>query len=129
MDRFTEELNRASHALLDAEVRLRTVIAQRTQLEKQIAILTAVEANLEENIRVLKQTDVIIDAKEYKKAISDLATARVRRSFLRVDRENCLKIEGHAEFVHEKAKTEYERIFNMIHNPPNNVIPGNFGKK
>jgi hypothetical protein len=129
MDRATEDLNKASHALLDAEIRLRTVVAQRTQLEKQIAILTAVEANLEENIRVLKQKDAIIIASEYKKAISDLATARVRRSFLRVDRENCMKIEGHAEFVHEKAKAEYDRLFNMIHNPPNNVIPGNFGKK
>lgn len=129
MDKTTDELNKASHVLLDAEVRLKTVVSQRIQLEKEIALLTAVEANLEENIRVLKQKDAIIVASEYKKATSDLNTARVRRSFLRVDRENVLKIEGHAGFVYEKARADYEHIFSMIHNPPNNVIQGNFGKK
>lgn len=129
MDRATEELNRASHVVLDAEIRLRTIVVQRQQIEKEIAILAFVEANLEENIRILTRKHAIVMASEYKKAVSDLKTARSRRAFLRIDRDNCLKVEKHAEVVYENAKAAYERAFELLHNPPNNVIVGNFGKK
>lgn len=129
MDKRTEELNKASHVLLDAQVRLQTIQAQRLQLEKDIAILLAVEANLEENIRVLKRKRAIVMASEYKKSRTDLNTCKARQAFLRVDRENVLKVEKHAEVGYEKARQEYERIFEMIHNPPNNVIEVDFRSK
>lgn len=129
MDKRTEELNKASHVLLDAQVRLQTVRAQRLQLEKDIAMLVAVEANLEENIRVLKRKRAIVVASEYRKSRIDLGTCRTRMAFLRVDRENVLKVEKHTENVYEKAKADYERLFELIHNPPNNVIYVEFGRK
>lgn len=129
MDKAQDDLNKSSHVLLDAEVRLNTVRVQRQQLEKEIALLTMVEANLEENIRVLKRKRVIVMVNDFKKARSDLSTCRTRRAFLRVDRENCLKVERHAEAIYEKARAEYEQAFDRLHNPPNNVIYGNFGRK
>jgi hypothetical protein len=122
MDKATEDLNKASHVLLDADVRLKQVQAQRLQLEKEIALLNMIEANLTENIRVLQRKRVIVMVHEFRKALTDLNTARTRLAFLRVDRENVLKIERHTEMVYEKIKADYERCFDRLHNPPNNVI-------
>lgn len=129
MDKATEELNRCSHILLDAEVRLRTINVQVQQFEKEIALLTVVEANLVENIRVLKKKHVIVTSGEYKKAITDLGTARTRIAFLRMDLESYLKIEKNCEVLYEEAKADYEKAFNLINNPPNNVVKVDFGRK
>lgn len=125
----TEDLNKASHVLLDAQVRLQTVQSQILQLEKEIALLNMIEANLEENIRVLKNRRYVVSAMEFKKSSNDLNAVQVRRSFLRVDRENCLKIEKHAQIMYDKSKTEHERLFELIHNPPNNVIQVDFTRR
>lgn len=122
MDRATEELNKASTALVDSQHRLNQVQAQRLQLEKEIALLNMIEANIAENIRVLQRKRVIVMVTEFRKALNDLNTARSRRAFLRVDRENVLKVERHTETVYLKAKADYEKAFEMLHNPPNNVI-------
>lgn len=129
MDKDQENLNRASHVLLDAEVRLRTISVQIQQLDKEIAILTVVEANLQENIRVMKRKRVTVRVEDYKKARSDLNTARTRRAFLRVDRENSLKAERHAEMLYGKAKEEYDKAYDRLKNPPNNVLYVDFGRK
>lgn len=129
MDKATEDLNKASHVLLDAEVRLNQIVAQRRQLEKEIALLNMIEANLEENIRVLKRRRTIVTVSDYRKATSDIGTARTRRAFLRVDRENVLKVENHAERGYNEAKANYERCFELLHNPPNNVIQVDFSRR
>lgn len=129
MNKATEELNKASHVLLDAEIRLRTVNSQRLQIEKEIAILAFVEANLEENISILRRKRAIVMAHEYKKAMADLNTARNRRALLRIDRDQCLKVEVNTEKEYEKAKAEYELAFERLHNPRSNVIKVNFGSK
>lgn len=123
MDRAQEDFNKASHVLVDAEVRLKQVQAQRLHLEKEIALLNMIEANLDENIRVLQRKRVIVMVHEFRKAMADLNTARSRRAFLRVDRENVLKVERHTQTAYDKAKADYERAFDLLHNPPNNVIP------
>ncbi len=129
MDKTQEDLNKASHVLLDAEVRLNTIRIQRQQLERDIATLTMVEANIEENMRVLKRKYVAVMIFEFKKARDNLNTARTRRAFLRVDRENVLKVERQAETVYEKARLDYEKVFDLLHNPVNNVVYVDFGRK
>jgi chromosome segregation ATPase len=129
MDKATEDLNKFSHVLLDAQVRLQTVQAQVLKLDKEIAILTMIEANLEENIRILKRRRAIVMASEFRKSTNDLNTCKTRMAFLRVDRENTLKNEKYADDIYQKAKTEYERLLDIVQNPPNNVIYVNFGRK
>lgn len=129
MDKATEDLNRASHVLLDAQVRLQTIQAQILKIDKDLAMLTMVELNLEENIRVLKRRRAIVMASEYKKSLSDLNTCKTRMSFLRVDKENILKNEKHADTIYRKAREEYDRLLYLVHNPPNNVIYVDFGRK
>ena len=129
MDKATEDLNKSSHVLLDAQVNLQIIQAQILKIDKDLAMLTMVKANLEENIRVLKRRRAIVMASEFKKSVNDLGTCETRMAFLRVDRENILKNEKYADGVYQKAKTEHERILDLIQNPPNNVIYVDFGRK
>lgn len=129
MDKATEDLNKASHVLLDAQVKLQQVQAERLRLDKDIATLTMVEANLDENVRVLKRKRMIVMVHDFKKASTDLGTCRTRLAFLRVDRQNIIKIENHADAVYNKAKAEYEKLFELMHNPPNNVIEVDFTRR
>jgi len=129
MDKASEDLNKASHTMLDAQVKLQQTQAERLKLDKEIALLNMIEANLEENIRVLKRKRLIVMVNDFKKASNDLNTARTRRAFLRVDRENVIKVEKHAQDLYDKAKAHYEHCFQMLHNPPNNVIQVDFTRR
>lgn len=129
MDKAAEELNKISHILLDTEIRLNTATIQVQDLDRQIALLNSLEAHLEENISTLKSMRATVMASEYKKAKYELHTARNKRAFLRMDRQNCIKMRAHWESVYEKVKLDYERCFERLHNPPDNVIKGNFGRK
>lgn len=129
MDKATEDLNKSSHVLLDAQVNLQTIQAQILKIDKDLAMLTMVKANLEENIRVLKRRRAIVMASEFKKSTNDLITCENRMAFLRVDRENILKNEKYADGIYQKAKAEYERLLDLVQNPPDNVIYVDFGRK
>jgi hypothetical protein len=129
MDKTQEDFNKASHVLLDAEVRLNDVTVQSKKIEREIALLVSIEANFEENIRVLKRKRVIVMASEFKKSKLGLDTARVRMAFLRMDRENNRKIEEIAQAAYDKAKLDYEKAYDLLHNPPNNLIVVDFGRK
>lgn len=129
MDKATEDLNKSSHVLLDAQVNLQTIQAQILKIDKDLAMLTMVKANLEENIRVLKRRRAIVMASEFKKSTNDLSTCETRMAFLRVDRENILKNEKYADGIYQKAKAEYERLLDLVQNPPDNVIYVDFGRK
>jgi flagellar biosynthesis chaperone FliJ len=129
MDKATEDLNKSSYVLLDAQVNLQTIQAQILKIDKDLAMLTMVKANLEENIRVLKRRRAIVMASEFKKSTNDLSTCETRMAFLRVDRENILKNEKYADGIYQKAKAEYERLLDLVQNPPDNVIYVDFGRK
>lgn len=129
MDKLQDAINKASHVLLDAEVRLRTYAIQISQIDKEIALLNAIEANLEENVRMLKRRRVTVVATEYRKVKRDLGLAQTKKSFLRVDRENALKYHQLATDWYNKAKAEYQMVYDRLHNPPNNVIEVQFGSK
>lgn len=129
MDKATEDLNKFSHTLLDAQVNLQTAQAAVLKIDKDLAILTMVKANLEENIRVLKRRRAIVMASEFKKSSDDLDTCETRMAFLRVDRENALKNENYADGIYQKVRAEYERLLDIVQNPPDNVIYVDFGRK
>ena len=129
MDKATEEFNKASTALVEAKVRLNTVNSQITALDKELAILTAVEIQLIQNLRVLRSKRLIVVVSEYQKALLDLKTCRSRAALMRIDKQGILKVQSRAQAEYNKTKARYEEAFDKIHNPPNNVIQGSFGKK
>jgi hypothetical protein len=129
MDKATEHFNKSSQILLEAEVKLNTICLQIADLDRQLALLNSVEAHLKENIGVLQRKRVIVMVNEFRKAKTDLNTCHVRQAFLRVDRENHLKVQTHCQIMYDKARYDYEQAFNMLHNPPNNVIEWDFRRK
>lgn len=129
MDKAQEDFNKASHVLLDAEVRLNGVSVQIQQVERELALLKSIEANFEENIRVLKSRRVIVIASEFKKSLMGLDLAKNKQSLLRIDMDGLIKIEKAAQAEYEKARLIYDNAWNLLHNPPNNVIQVDFGRR
>jgi hypothetical protein len=127
MDRFVDELNKSSQALVEAENRLLSIRAAVHAVEKDLAILNSVEANLLENMRVMKRRRMIVLAHEFRKAMKDLETCRARMAFLRIDLDNNLRIMHNTEMDRNKVKARFDAAYERVHNPPNNVIP--FRKK
>ena len=122
MDRYTDELNKASHALVEAQSRVLSINAAVLAVEKDLAILKAVEANLLENIRVMKSRLPIVLANEFRKALKDLDTCKSRMAFLRIDLDNNCRIQRNTIAEYDKIKTKYDAAYACVHNPPNNVI-------
>lgn len=129
MDKSADDFNKASHVLLDAEVNLNSITIRISSLEKDIAFLTQVEANIRENIRFMKRKKIAVVASEFRKAKLDLQACRSKVSLLRMDRENSLKIQGNAEYVYNKAKDAYYQAYQRLHYPMNNVLYPAFGRK
>lgn len=129
MDKATDDFNKSSHDLLEAEIRLNTVNIQIQEIERNIATLVSLEALLDENINVLQRSDIIAIVSEYRKALSDMKITRTKLSLARIERENCLKVQTYCEAMYKKAKKEYEKAFERMRNPLGNVIQGNFGRK
>jgi len=129
MDKAQDDFNKASHVLLDAEVRLNGVSVQIQQIERELALLKSIEANFEENIRVLKSRRVIVIASEFKKSLMGLDLAKNKQSLLRIDMDGLIKIEKAAQAEYERARLAYDNAWNLLHNPPNNVIQVDFGRK
>ena len=125
----TDDLNRAAQALLEADIRLRTVKAQVDGLDREIAMLTSMELELEDNIRFLKRSKSVTIASEYKKSLDQLEKTRQRKSFLRIDRSNVMKAVNYAEMLLAKAQEAHTAAMDVINNPPKNVIHVDFGKK
>lgn len=127
MDRYTDELNKASQALVEAQSRVLSISAAVLAVEKDLAILKSVEANLEENIRVMKRRRLIVLAHEFRKALRDLDICKSRMALLRIDLANNQRIQSNTVAECDRVKARYDAAYARVHNPPNNVIP--FRKK
>jgi len=122
MDRAAEEFNRASQALVIAQSRLMQIGAAVHSTERDIAMLTAIEANLLENIRVMKRKKLMIMITEFGKANRDLGLCRSKMAFLRMELDNHRKVYERTLAEFNKIKDIYDAAYNRLHNPPNNVI-------
>ena len=120
-----EELEKHDRAVKDGEIRLRTVKTNIEVLNREIETLSALEMQLEENVRCLKKKNIVAIAAEFKKAKADLTKTKVRLLALQNDREHFKKSIANLESVMEKSKEEIVKL----KNGDNNVLRGKFGKK
>jgi len=120
------ELDALDRSIKDGEIRLRTVKMNIEALTKDIDTLAEVEAQLEENIRILKKKRIVAMATEFKKAREDLAKTKTRLIALKNDRENFRKSASQVEQGMEQATDTIAIIKRMSEN---NVVTGKFGKK
>lgn len=121
-----DDLERADRIIKDAEIRLRTVKVTLEAIEKEVDQLTAVEKQLEANVKFLKKKNIIALAVEYKKAKEDLTKAKARLTMIKNDREKIRQTYHDTELLIFNAKEAYEQA---MKDATNNVVQGKFGRK
>ncbi|HXN74868.1 MAG TPA: hypothetical protein VN855_00055 [Candidatus Acidoferrum sp.] len=113
----TEDLAKIDRTIKEAELRLKTVQASISALDKEIANVVALESALSANVKCLKTKRVIAIAQEYRNAKEELKRARTRLIVLGNDREHYCKAQKDAETFLKQTKKDYEKMKNE-----NNVI-------
>lgn len=120
-----EAIVRADRKVKDATIRLQTLNASVVAIDREIASLDAMETELIRNLDLLKDDGIITVAQQYKKSKDALASARARRSFLRIEKDNQEMATRQMASYLEQFKRELDLA---IKGPKSNVIYGKFGK-
>jgi len=118
-----QDLDKLSHAIKDAEARLKVFTQTLETIQKELDALAQVERAIEENVNFLKKKHIIALAQEFKKAKDDLAKTRIRMVKVRIDRDNIIRASREVEEYLRKSKDDYAA--SLI--GPNNVLT--FGRK
>lgn len=118
-----QDLDKLSHAIKDAEARLKVFTQTLETIQKELDALAQVERAIEENVNFLKKKHIIALAQEFKKAKEDLAKTRIRMVKVRIDRDNIIRASREVEEYLRKSKDDYAA--SLI--GPNNVLT--FGRK
>lgn len=122
MDKAAEELNRSSIVFIGAETRLNIIKNELQEIERQIALMSNLEAHLNENIRILKRRRIITKLEDFKKAREDQKTAGNRRNSLSLDLIKTTRIKEQCEIVYKQAKDTYELALKNVQEPISNVF-------
>lgn len=120
------ELEKLDRAIKDGQIRLHTVKNNIDLLDREIQTLGELEVQLEENIKCLKQQNIVAMATEYKKAKEDLKKTRQRLILARNEREDFRKA---MDNVNKVIKDSHDAIEALKKSGENNVLHGKFGKK
>lgn len=121
-----EELEKLDRTIKDNEIRRLTVQTNMELLQREVGVLSEVEAQLEENIRCLKKKNIVAMANEYRKAKEDLAKTKARLISLSNDIENFRKATDQVDQSTAKAKEDIEKIKK---NADNNILQFSFKRK
>jgi len=119
------ELEQLDRTIKDGDIRLKTIGTNIEILTREIDALFDLESQLIDNIKFLKQSNIIAMAAEFKKIKEDLARTVVRLVSLKNDRESFRKSIRNIEDVIKKSKESIENL----KSGENNVVCGKFGKK
>lgn len=120
------ELEKLDRAIKDGLIRICTVKNNIDLLDRDIDTLIEVERTLEENIKCLKEKNIIAMALEYKKAKEDLVRTRQKLIAQQNEREDYRKALANTNTMMDQSKEAIEKIKKS---GENNVLHGNFGKK
>lgn len=121
-----DEISKVDRYILDTEIRLRTTQVSLGSLDQEITLLNYYCAELEENLRRLKQSNVIAIASEYKKTKESLATIHTNLIKTKNSRQEMQKAYALTEMLLERARAHYGKLLNKQENV---VVIGNFGGK
>ncbi len=120
------DLERLDRAIKDGMIRICTVKSNIDLLDKDIETLIQLESTLVENLKCLKEKNIIAMASEFRKAKEDLGKTRIRLTVQQNEREDYRKALANVTQVVEESKEAIEKIKKS---GENNVLHGNFGKK
>jgi len=120
------EIEKLDRTIRDSGIRLQTINMNIISISKEIDNLLNFENQLEENIRCLKQKNIIAIAVEFKKAKEELGKARARSLTLKNDRENFRKAVNEINKLVKKSKEDMAKL-NL--SKDRNVLQGKFKRK
>lgn len=119
------DIDKLTNAVRDAEAQLKVFKHNLGILDREIAQLNAVEAQLDENIKFLRKKNIVALAKEYKAAKDDMNKTKNRLAMLRIDRSNIDRATSDIDSFVNKTKEELTKLLNA----PSNVLYGLFRRK
>jgi DNA repair exonuclease SbcCD ATPase subunit len=120
------ELESLDRLIKDSNIRLHTFKTNIDSLDREITTLQELEITLEENIKCLKQNNIVPIASEYKKAMEDMKKTKNRLVETMNQREGFKK--NHSDIT-KLIKDSEDAIERIKKSGENNVIRANFGKK
>lgn len=106
----TEDLDRLSQTIEDAEKRVKTIQDSIDAINRELSTLSTFESTLEENIRCLKRKQIIAIAQEFKKTKEELKKTRIKMSGLRNDKEHFIKASKDVHNLIKKTKEDLEKL-------------------
>lgn len=125
-----EQLDQLDKAIKDADIRLKSIICNVEQIDKEISVLSPRKNELEKNIEFHKRSGTIPLAHEYKKAKLELSKVRVRLNAITSDRSKAVQATKDIEKIIEKFRKDH---YELLRTSENNVLRvlfgGNRGKK
>jgi predicted nucleic acid-binding Zn-ribbon protein len=121
-----EELDRLKRAIMDSEIRLKSVQSNIEQIDKEIDVLRPRQAELERNIEFHKKSNTVPLAQEYKKAKVELSKTKARLILITSDRKKSDDACKQIQQVIEKLKRDH---LDLIATSDNNVLRVLFGAK
>lgn len=124
IDKF-KDIDRLEYAIKNLETQLIVYGANLSGIDKELARLNIVEAELETNLAFLKKKKIIALALEYKKIKDHLSHIKKRKSIVLTDKQN---IEKAHEATLETIQRLKERLESLKENS-NNIIEVDFTKK
>lgn len=121
-----DDIAKLEKSIKDTEIRLKAILLNVDSLTKEIDTLSDLEAKLVENIKCLKQKQIIAAANEFKKIKADLSKTKTRLTTLKNQREQSIKSATDFEEYIYKISEELEKL---NQSKDNNIIQFKRGDK
>jgi hypothetical protein len=106
----TDELEKIDRIIKDTETRIKTLLSNMEALDSEIKKIAVLEDVLIENVKILRTTQVVAVAQEFRRAKDELKRTKLRLVGLRNDREYYNKASKDAREFLKTAQTEYKKI-------------------
>jgi chromosome segregation ATPase len=121
-----EELDRLDRAIKDCDIKLKSILSNIEQIDKEIAVLAPRKLELEKNIEFHKKSTTIPIAQEYRKTKAELSKVTARLIFIRADYGKAVEASKQVEEIIEKFKRDH---LELLKTSENNLLTPNFGRK
>lgn len=121
-----EQIDRLDKAIKDAEMRLKSIESNITNIDNEIKALSPRLSELESNLEFHKRQGTVPKAHEYKKTKTELVKIKHRLNLINSDRTKCDQACKDINQIIEKFKNDR---LELLKHSNNNVLSAKFGGK
>lgn len=121
-----DECDKLDKYLKDADIKLKSILANIEKIDKEISVLGPRKNELEQNLEFHKKEGTIPIAQEYKAAKAELSKVTARLIMLNSDRKKSDQACADIELIMDKYRRELIKLMKV---DDNNVLRPKFGAK